>query len=246
MIRAMARVRLQGAFGIDAPYVPAIFTITGVVLFSIGVLAHDAPWLWCGLGILFLAQAALYLYATAWGEYVLWRQICRQTPCPDNAYILDVGSGRGMGIIMFLAEHPKARGVSIDLWQSRDLHGNDPELARRNADANGVRDRLYYLTEDMTDLPMPDGTFDVTMAYISIRTLAGKTQRVEAVREMFRVLRPGGEVRIVDVQHLRQYRDALIDCGAVDCQLSGLGWRGWFGNPWYSLKVVSARKPRGG
>lgn len=243
MIRAMAGVRLRGAFGIDAPYVPAIFTITGVVLFSIGILSRDAPWLWCGLGIVFLAQAALYLYATIWGEFVLWRDICRQIPCPDDAYILDVGSGRGMGIIMFLTEHPKARGVSIDLWQSRDLHGNDPEVARRNADANGVRDRLYYLTEDMTKLPMPLNTFDVAMAYISIRTLAKKADRAQAVREMYRVVKSGGEIRIVDVQHLRQYRDVLIDCGATDIQLRGLGWRGWFGNPWYSLKVVTARKP---
>jgi len=40
-----------------------------------------------------------------------------------------------------------------------------------------------------------------------------------------------------------QYRDDLLGCGAVDVTVSGLGFDGWFGNPFYASRLVSARMP---
>lgn len=234
---------IRGVYGIDAPYVPAIFGIVGVVAASIGVISRGGGGLiWGIIALVFFAQAALYMHTTLRGKFIVWRRISAAVDLPDCARVLDIGCGRGMAVITVLQQNETATGLGLDLWRTHDQTGNDPDAIRRNAIANGVIDRLYLLTEDMIDMSVPDDEMDFVFAYVSIQNIRHSQDRHKALTEIYRVTKPGGQIRIVDIAHIQQYERVLADLGAADVSVQSLGWNGWFGNPFYACKLVSATK----
>ena len=108
--------------------------------------------------------------------------------------LLDVGCGPG-SITRGLAERlPTGQVVGLDL--SRETL----EAARRDAEARGLAN-LRYEAGSVYALPFPDASFDVAYAHQVLQHLR---ERGAALREMLRVVRPGGLVAVRDV-----------DCGTV-------------------------------
>lgn len=240
----MAGREIKGVYGIDAPYVPAIFIIAGVVLASVGVLSRSSGGAaWVVVGIFFIVQGLIYLHTTLRGKFILWRGIVDEVELPTSARVLDVGCGRGMAVITVLTQFPDATGMGLDLWRGQDQSGNDPSAIRANAEENGVLDRLYLLTENMMDMSIPDNEMDFTFAYVSIQNIKNREDRAIALAEIYRVTKPGGQIRIVDIQYTAQYETELTELGATDVTRHSLGFNGWFGNPFYACKLVSATKP---
>jgi ubiquinone/menaquinone biosynthesis C-methylase UbiE len=103
--------------------------------------------------------------------------------------LLDVGCGPG-SITRGLAERLAAgQVVGVDL--SKDaLDG-----ARRDAAARGLTN-LHYQEGSVYQLPFPDASFDAVYAHQVLQHLR---ERESAVREMLRVVRPGGLVAVRDV-----------------------------------------------
>jgi ubiquinone/menaquinone biosynthesis C-methylase UbiE len=98
--------------------------------------------------------------------------------------ILDVGCGTGELLTRLAAKYPEAR-----------LAGLDPvpemlEVAKRK-----LSDRVDLRVGWANGLPWPDGSFDVV---VSCNMFHYITHPVEAVKEMERVLRPGGKLVITD------------------------------------------------
>jgi ubiquinone/menaquinone biosynthesis C-methylase UbiE len=118
--------------------------------------------------------------------------------------LLDVGCGPG-SITRGLAERV-APGDVIGL----DLSKDTLEDARRDAAARGLRN-LTFQEGSVYALPFPDASFDVVYAHQVFQHLR---ERDAALREMLRVLRPGGlaAVRDVDWRSVTYWpRDARLD-----------------------------------
>jgi arsenite methyltransferase len=95
----------------------------------------------------------------------------------------------------------------------------------------------------MTDLPFPDGSFEVVVSSLAVHNLTGEKPRLAAIREASRVLRPGGRVVIADIGFTRLYARWLRDGAMVDVQRQDLGWRAWWGLPLIPVHAVTATKP---
>jgi SAM-dependent methyltransferase len=103
--------------------------------------------------------------------------------------VLDVGCGPG-SITRGLAERvAPGRVVGLDL--SRETL----QVARRDAAARGLTN-LAYREGSVYELPFADGEFDVAYAHQVLQHLR---ERPAALREMVRVVRPGGLVAVRDV-----------------------------------------------
>jgi SAM-dependent methyltransferase len=103
----------------------------------------------------------------------------------DDAHdVLEIGCGIGVGPANLARAH-RCRVVGID--RSAKMI----EWARKRAREHGVDDRTTLLVADVTDLPFEDGSFDVAFAE-SVLAFVGDQPR--ALREMVRVVRPGGYV----------------------------------------------------
>jgi ubiquinone/menaquinone biosynthesis C-methylase UbiE len=110
-----------------------------------------------------------------------------------------------------------------------------------------VDDRVEVQDGDARKLPFPDATFDVVVSGLALHNIYNSAERQQAVREVARVLKPGGHLAIVDIQHTGEYARVLRECGMEDVRRTASGF--------YTLLVtaftwggvqpyrVTARKP---
>jgi ubiquinone/menaquinone biosynthesis C-methylase UbiE len=103
--------------------------------------------------------------------------------------VLDVGCGPG-SITRGLAERV-APGQVVGV----DLSKETLEAASREAAARGLHN-LRFQEGSVYELPFPDGAFDVAYAHQVLQHLH---QRAAALKEMLRVVKPGGRLAIRDV-----------------------------------------------
>ncbi|MFT6563701.1 MAG: SAM-dependent methyltransferase [Actinomycetes bacterium] len=232
----------MGSYGVDALIVPALSVIGAVAFVALGYTEVGFPrgvsYIVAGL---LVVQIGIYLHTTIRGRFLLWGKVLADAPSPQRA--LDVGCGRGMVLIETLVEFPEASGVGLDLWRSRSAKGVARKTLITNATQNGVMDRTSLQIGDMTAMPFPDESFDLVTANIAIHDVDNdETGRRDAVAEILRVTRRGGQIRIVDIHYVGEYRDRLEFLGASDVTTTSLGINGWYGNPFYASRLVSARK----
>lgn len=238
-------MKIKGSYGIDAPYVPAASGVIGLALIVIAASGARGPWFWVCLiiGLLWLAQGAWYLHTTLRGKFTIWARILKQLQLVGDERVLDVGCGRGMVLIQAAQLLPEGQAVGIDLWRSHDQSGNDPAAARANAATNDVADRIDLRTGDMCELPFGADSFDAVVSSLAIHNVKSRSQRRRAVAEIYRVTKPGGRIRIVDIANAGTYRDVLVELGAEHLEVRRLGPQGWFGNPMWGSTLIAAYKP---
>jgi ubiquinone/menaquinone biosynthesis C-methylase UbiE len=106
---------------------------------------------------------------------------------------LDVGCGPGQFTIMAAEAASAADVTGIDLAPTMI------ELARAHAAASAARHRLHFEVADVSRLPFPDGYFEVVMSTGSIKHWSDPEA---GVRELYRVLVPGGRAFIVEMNRL--------------------------------------------
>jgi len=132
--------------------------------------------------------------------------------------VLDVGCGLGLFLIAAAKRLSTGRAVGIDKWQQEDLSGNSAAGTLRNATIEGVAEKVEVHTGDARKLPFADASFDVVLSSMALHNIYHAGERQTAVREIARVLAPGGRVLIVDVRHTSTYAATLRDAGLTDAR----------------------------
>lgn len=102
--------------------------------------------------------------------------------------VADIACGVGWASIAIAAAYPD---VHVDGF---DLDPSSIELARANATAAGVADRVSYAVRDAAD-PAAAGQYDVAVVIEAIHDLARPVEVLASIRGM---LRPGGVALIAD------------------------------------------------
>lgn len=235
--------RRRGSYGIDAPYAPAFITVLIIAILVLAIISGNWRMF---LAVPFMAAfLGSYLYTTLRGKFVVWAGLLDRLNLQGDERILDLGCGRGALLVMAAQCLTTGRAVGVDLWRRVDQSGNSPEATGRNADAEGVADRVELHTADMTALPFADGSFDVVLSSLAIHNISGSAGREKAINEAVRMLRPGGRLMIADIQATRRHEVQLAKLGMSDVARRRLGWRFWWGGPWGATHIVTATKPEG-
>jgi arsenite methyltransferase len=233
--------RRLGSYGIDAPYlliVPAVLILWNVID---GVLNHRVvPF---AVVAILAASVGSGLYTSRRGKFVVWSKLLDSLALCGDEHVLDLGCGRGAVLLMAAERLRTGRAVGVDLWNRGDQSGNSPAATRRNADAEGIADRVDLHTADMTALPFPNDTFDVVLSNVAIHNIKGARQREAAIDEALRVLRPGGRLMIADIFGADRYAQRLRARQVRDVERRGLGWRMWWSGPWVRTTLITATKP---
>ena len=86
-------------------------------------------------------------------------------------------------------------------------------MTLRNAQLEGVADRIELKTGDARQLPFADNSFDAIVSSWALHNIYEQPGRTKAIQEIARVLRPGGQVAIVDIRHAKEYANVLTSAG---------------------------------
>jgi SAM-dependent methyltransferase/ABC-type molybdate transport system substrate-binding protein len=95
---------------------------------------------------------------------------------------IDLGCGPGQ-MAVILAKQTKLKVTGLD------IEPEAIEAGRRHAQEQGVADRVSFVCADAHSLPFPDNSANLI---VSKGTLTFLRDQVQAIREVYRVLKPGG------------------------------------------------------
>lgn len=121
------------------------------------------------------------------GEESFKRRLIRQANIQPKMNILDLGCGTGTLTLMLKRAHPETQVTGLD----GDIQVLD--IARRKS--RGID--IQWDEGLATSLPYPDSVFDRVVTSLVIHHLATH-DKLRAFKEIYRVLKPQGELHILD------------------------------------------------
>lgn len=203
-------------YGLDAPLVILQLITFGTIGISLGIAARAflgprQPWLFVGLfsGISMVLTALIMIWGSKVGKISLRERVLDGLQLRGDERVLDVGCGRGLFLLGAAKRLTTGKAVGVDLWRAEDQSGNSPEITLQNARAEAVAPRIEIQTADARQLPFAGATFDVVVSSWALHNIYNPDERATALREIARVLKPGGRVAIVDIRHTAEYATIL-------------------------------------
>ncbi|HZF39420.1 MAG TPA: class I SAM-dependent methyltransferase [Blastocatellia bacterium] len=231
-------------YGIDAPVHVRQFAIMGAVAAAAAViLGATGFWIfffffsvvgaWCVFCV------TLMIVASKYGKFRVRDALMSRIAWRGDERVLDVGCGHGLLLIAAAKRLTTGRAIGIDIWSQVDQGDNRPENTARNARIEGVADRVEIRDGDARKLDFPDESFDVVVSSLALHNIREKSERDQAIREIIRVLKPGGRVAIYDVRLIHEYQQIFLASDMEQVHPSGRSF--WYLTPTF---ILTATKPK--
>ena len=201
-----------------------------LIAVSLASLAWIEPaylWFLLPLGGLLLLPSLLVTviaHLTRHARLRIRDQMVAAVPWRGNEQVLDVGTGSGITLFGCAQQLTTGKAIGIDIYDP-NAGGGTPAIFWKNAQQEGVADRVELQNINACQMPFPAAQFDVvvsTLAFHHIHSSSAAAGRREATREILRVLRPGGVILLFDVGHVLGDVEAVLrTAGVTQIQRTG-------------------------
>ncbi len=122
-------------------------------------------------------------------------KLMEEIPWLGDETVLDVGCGNGILTMSAAKRLSSGKVIGTDIW-TKGSGDNTMEAFLENAQIEGVAGRVEIHNENVLQLPYEDEYFDVIISGLTIHHLGFDTEK--GIKEMIRVLKPGGWMAIYD------------------------------------------------
>jgi SAM-dependent methyltransferase len=225
-------------YGLDSPHQVHSYAIRGglIAAFAIGLwisngagaTAISSILIVIGLG--YLAASGVMYWSSRVAKLKARDRILDSIAWRGDEKVLDVGCGRGLFAVGAAKRLKSGRVTAVDI--------RPDDAARENAKLEGVADKIRIETADALKLPFQNDSFDTVLSSLALHHLESHADRATALREMARVLKPGGRLAVFDILHTNEYAKALQEIGLDDVSVSPMSLL-WC----VPTRSLTARKP---
>jgi cyclopropane fatty-acyl-phospholipid synthase-like methyltransferase len=134
--------------------------------------------------------------------------------------VLDVGCGSGILLNGAAQRLTTGTALGIDIWAANS-GGGDYALLMKNARAENVAERIKFQTMDARRMTLADAEFDVVLSSGALHHMVRSQSDFEQViNELARVLKPGGQVAIWDIEHLVEASAKRLSQLGIPCKVT--------------------------
>jgi ubiquinone/menaquinone biosynthesis C-methylase UbiE len=217
-------------YGIDSPAIVAGQFLLGVIGFGIALVLHLfgdasplAKFALVAAGIYFWLCAGGMVWYSKVGKLRIRDQILGLISWRGDEIVLDVGCGRGLLLVGAARRLTIGKAIGLDRWIPGALTGNRPEAVLDNARLERVLDRVELKEGDVRQLPFADASIDVVISNFVVHELQSAAEREQMLREIVRVLKPGGRLALVDFIFTGECVRVLHQMGIGDAKRARVG-----------------------
>ena len=236
-------------YGIDAPDVirnlflasacAIVIALFARALLHLGPLVVSLRVTAWAIGIGCAASGFLMLLYAKAGKFLHRDRMLKLHDWCGNEQVLDVGTGRGLLLVSAARRITTGHATGIDIWNKNDLSGNALDRTERNLAAEGVTEKCSLVSEGAQKMSFPDESFDVILSNLCLHNIDDKPTRLQACKEIVRVLKTGGVAIFSDYKLTREYAKAFRDEGLrVERKQPNLL------TTYPPLRILVARKPK--
>jgi SAM-dependent methyltransferase len=182
----------------------SVIEIIGLILLSLGHFVFNNIYLTisgaiiAAFGVYMIVAHFLALYVFIGVGESRFTSIAKLLELKGNEYVLDVGSGTGRTAVQVAKRLTSGKLVGIDIWDTTELSGNSPEKAYANAEIEGVKAKVEFKFGNVLEIPFDNDVFDILTCSSVLNNLHGEENRIKALKEIFRVLKPDGKCMLLE------------------------------------------------
>jgi len=170
------------------------------------------------IGLAFIAVGMVMVRSSRVARFEARDRILDALALKGDERVLDVGCGTGVMLIGVAKRLKSGRVTGLDL-------SGEAAIAKENAKLEGAGDKVQRI--DVVETPKfvyPDNYYDAVVSLLALHHAGESDVREQLVREMWRVLKPGGRLAIYDLLRAGEYAETLRAAGAQSVELSPMGW----------------------
>lgn len=235
----------QVNYGVDAPVVIRNLIGTGILLMIIYILllfdlfpqvnSLLPSLLATGIGL--MLSGFFMLAYSKFGKFKHRDRILNLHQWKGDEKVLDVGTGLGLLMIGAAKKLDSGKSYGIDIFNSYDLSDNTVEQTKNNVRLENVTDKTEIISENILKTNFDDNYFDVIVSNLCLHNIYNADERKQACKQIYRILKPGGEAIISDFKHTGEYKKAFESLG-MSVQKKGT----FFIDTFPPLSIIKATK----
>jgi arsenite methyltransferase len=210
-------------YGIDSPALIRNYALAGI-LFTLCYLLfpylipgenHFPMWLFLLIGIVLTTIALFRLLYSTKGKFLHRNELLDMLTWKGDEQVLDIGTGNGNLLIGAATRLTTGKAKGVDLFDPAHHTINTQGVVLQNAQLEGVADKIELFKEDARQLSFENESFDIVLSNLCLHQIPDATGRATACREIYRVLKKGGNALITDIRYIEEYNSNFRSLGCL-------------------------------
>src|SRR5215467_14384753 len=164
--RTIIELSIAGVLSVAIGFLISFYTsVTQPSTARLGLLVGPS------VGFLIIVVAVALYWSSRLGKVREMDKMIDNIPWGGEEVVLDLGCGRGLGMVLAAKKLNTGMAIGVDTWRSSHLSGNNPASIWTNASIAGVDSKVTPVRGLSLTLPFANKSIDVVVSGVAIHRL---------------------------------------------------------------------------